>query len=186
MLMERSVPRFDKNHVILMGVSGCGKSTIGAELSCLSRIPYSDGDDLHPSANVEKMRSGLPLDDADRLPWLEECGRSVAQARSGLILGCSSLKLSYRDTLRKNAFPVQPIFVYLEGNREALLQRLQKREGHYMPASLLDSQLAALEPPEPFEGAIIVGIERPAKDLAERIFNLLGWRAQCVAQRSQS
>lgn len=175
--------RFEKNHVIIMGVSGCGKSTVGAELSYLSRIPYVDGDDLHPVVNVEKMRAGIPLDDADRLPWLEECGRSITAARSGLILGCSSLKLSYRDTLRKTAFPVQPIFVYLEGSREVLLQRMQGRKGHYMPPSLLDSQLAILEPPRSSEGAIIVGIEHAAKDLAERIFNLLGWRAQCVAQR---
>ncbi|SLN63431.1 Thermoresistant gluconokinase [Aquimixticola soesokkakensis] len=175
--------RFEQNHVVIMGVSGCGKSTVGAELSRLSRIPYLDGDDLHPLANVEKMRAGVALGDADRLPWLEACGRHLAGARYGLILGCSALKSDYRDLIRKCAFPVQPVFVYLEGDKELLQARLHARAGHYMPASLLDSQLATLEPPGPSERAITVNIARPAKELAEELFNQLGWRAQCVAQR---
>ncbi|WP_417280738.1 gluconokinase [Celeribacter sp.] len=175
--------RFKQSHVVIMGVSGCGKSTVGAALARMGRIGYLDGDDLHSVENVEKMRAGIPLTDADRLPWLEECGATLGRAHSGLVLGCSALKFGYRDIIRRTAFPVQPVFVFLNGNRDVLLERMESRTGHYMPSSLLDSQLKTLEPPVPSEQAMIVDIDQPAERLAEDIFNRLGWRAEFVARR---
>lgn len=175
--------RFKQSHVVIMGVSGCGKSTVGAALARMGRLEYVDGDDLHPAANVEKMRAGIPLTDADRLPWLEDCGATLGRARTGLVLGCSALKVDYRDIIRRTAFPVQPVFVYLQGSRDVFLERMESRTGHYMPSSLLNSQLETLEPPVPSERALTVDIDQPAERLAEEIFNRLGWRAECVAGR---
>lgn len=175
--------RFKQSHVVIMGVSGCGKSTVGTALARMGLLNYIDGDDLHPGANVEKMRAGIPLTDEDRLPWLEDCGANLGRARFGLVLGCSALKVDYRNIIRRTAFPVQPVFVYLEGSRAVLLERMERRTGHYMPSSLLDSQLDTLEPPLPSERVITVDIDQPAERLAEEIFNRLGWRAECVARR---
>ncbi|WP_255731470.1 gluconokinase [Phaeobacter sp. B1627] len=177
--------RFEQSHVVIMGVSGCGKSTVGAALAALSRLEYVDGDDLHPVANVDKMRAGIPLTDADRQPWLEDCGAALGRAHTGLILGCSALKLSYREIIRRTAFPAKPVFVYLHGSREVLSARMGQREGHYMPTSLLDSQLATLEPPTGPEGAITVDIDQPADRIAELIFNGLGWRAESIARQGK-
>lgn len=139
--------------IIIMGVSGCGKSSVGAGLSQRLGIPYRDGDDLHPAANVEKMRAGHPLTDDDRWPWLDRVA-AVLAADAPVIIGCSALRRAYRDRLRAGAGgPVQ--FVHLAGSRELLAKRMSARTGHYMPLSLLDTQLAALEPPSPDEALTI-------------------------------
>ena len=156
--------------MVLMGVSGCGKSSVGAALSTALSIPYLDGDHLHPAANVAKMRAGTPLTDADRWPWLDRVAQVMAD-RSPVIIGCSALRRSYRDRLRQGArAPVQ--FVHLSGSRSVIATRLAARQGHYMPASLLDSQFAALETPGPDE-ALTVDIDQPLTDLVADILQQL-------------
>ncbi len=141
-----------------MGVSGCGKSSVGEGLAARLGIPYRDGDDLHPPANVEKMRAGVPLTDADRWPWLDRVAGVLATG-APVIVGCSALRRAYRDRLRTGAGgPVR--FIYLSGSREVIATRMAARSGHYMPTSLLDSQFAALEPPGPGE-ALVLDIDQP-------------------------
>lgn len=152
--------------VVLMGVAGCGKSSVGAALADRLGIPYRDGDDLHPAVNVEKMRQGIPLTDEDRWPWLDRVAATLAQD-APLIIGCSALKRRYRDRIREGAGgPVR--FVHLDGSRALIAGRMAAREGHYMPLSLLDSQFAALEPPGP-EEALRVSIDQPLATLVEAI-----------------
>lgn len=144
--------------VIIMGVAGCGKSSVGDGLSAQLGIPYHDGDDLHPSANVTKMRAGIPLTDEDRWPWLDRVAQELATC-APIIIGCSALKRAYRDRIRAVAGgPVH--FVHLAGSRDLIAGRMAQRSGHYMPLSLLDSQFAALEPPTPDE-ALTVQIGQP-------------------------
>lgn len=134
--------------LVIMGVAGCGKSTIGGTLAAHLDWPYQEGDDFHPPANVAKMRAGKPLDDADRQPWLAAIARwmdAQTEARRPGVIGCSALKRRYRDFLRE-AHP-QVWFVYLRVSRETLQHRVRARHHEYMPASLLDSQLATLEEP---------------------------------------
>jgi gluconokinase len=152
--------------VILMGVSGCGKSSVGEGLSARLGLPYRDGDDLHPAANVEKMRTGIPLTDADRWPWLDRVAGVLARD-APVIVGCSALRRAYRDRLRAGAGgPVH--FVHLSGSRDLIAARMTGRKGHYMPASLLDSQFAALEPPGPDE-ALTIDIDQPLPALIDAI-----------------
>lgn len=144
--------------IVIMGVSGCGKSSVGEGLAERLGIPYRDGDDLHPPANVEKMRAGIPLTDADRWPWLD---RVAATLRDGapVIVGCSALRRAYRDRLRAGAGgPLR--FIHLTGDRDLIAGRMSGRTGHYMPPSLLDSQFAALDPPGPDE-ALTIDIDQP-------------------------
>jgi gluconokinase len=150
--------------LVLMGVSGCGKSSVGAALAARLAIPYRDGDDLHPAANVEKMRAGVPLTDADRWPWLDRVA-AVLRDAAPVIVGCSALRRVYRDRLRQ-AGAVR--FVHLSGAREVIAARMAARTGHYMPPSLLDSQYAALEPPGADE-AVTVDIAAPLPDLVATI-----------------
>ena len=145
--------------IVVMGVSGCGKSSVGAALSQALGIPYRDGDDLHPAVNVAKMRAGEALTDADRWPWLERVAQDLARL-APVIVGCSALRRVYRDRIRAGAGgPV--LFVHLAGSREVIAARMAARSGHFMPASLLDSQFATLEPPGPDEAAITVDINQP-------------------------
>lgn len=144
----------------MKGVSGAGKSTLGAAIAEHLGLPYEDGDDLHPKENVDKMSRGEPLNDADRLPWLKQIReRGVAACREGdgVVIGCSALKVSYRDILRGKesaeeekkdgpAFPTR--FVFISGSREELFERMSHRKGHYMKASMLESQLTTLETPD--------------------------------------
>lgn len=135
--------------VVLMGVTGSGKSTTGEGLAARWGWPYHDGDDFHPPENVEKMRGGTPLTDADRRPWLEALHRkaeAVLAAGEGAIIGCSALKQSYRDILR--GYLTRIVFVWLDVPRDELAERVSERRGHFMPPSLLDRQLATLEPPD--------------------------------------
>lgn len=138
--------------LVIMGVSGSGKSTIGGALAAQLGWRYTEGDDFHPPANVAKMRAGKPLDDADRQPWLAAIARWMdarVQSRRPGVIGCSALKRAYRDLLRAGRRQVW--FLYLRVSRETLQQRVTTRHHAYMPASLLDSQLATLEEPGPDE-----------------------------------
>jgi gluconokinase/shikimate kinase len=143
--------------LVLMGVSGCGKSTVAALLAGRLSWDFEEGDELHPPANVAKMASGHPLNDDDRRPWLALIAawiRERTDAGQPGIITCSALKRSYRDILRGD----RVVFVYLAGTRELIAKRLAARHGHFMPAALLDSQFADLEPPAPDENAVTVDI----------------------------
>lgn len=152
--------------IVIMGVSGCGKSSVGEALAARLAIPYRDGDDLHPPENVEKMRAGIPLTDADRWPWLDRVAQ-VLRDEAPVIVGCSALRRAYRDRMRCGAGgPVR--FVHLSGSRAVIAARMAARKGHYMPLSLLDSQFAALEPPGPDE-AMVVDIDQPLAAIIDAI-----------------
>jgi gluconokinase len=141
--------------VVMMGVSGAGKSTVARRLAGALGWDFAEGDELHPAKNVAKMAAGQPLTDEDRAPWLEQVAHWIdaeIDARRSGVITCSALKRAYRDVLRRP----QVLFVYLSVSRAELEQRLTNRPRHYMPASLLDSQLAALEPPGANETAIVV------------------------------
>ncbi|WP_153407531.1 gluconokinase [Nocardia macrotermitis] len=131
--------------IAVMGVSGSGKTTVGRRLASELGAPYADGDDLHPAANIAKMSAGIPLDDADRLPWLDAVGQWLAeQGERGAVVSCSALKHEYRDRLRA-AVPGL-YFAALDVPRAELIRRMTTRTGHFMHVELLDSQLATLQP----------------------------------------
>lgn len=160
--------------IVIMGVSGCGKSSVGAALSGALGIPYRDGDDLHPPANVAKMRAGEALTDADRWPWLDRVAGELARL-APVIVGCSALRRSYRDRIRAGAGgPV--CFVHLAGSREVISARMAARSGHFMPTSLLDSQFATLEPPGPDEAAMTIDIDQPMERLVADVLRQLKLR----------
>jgi gluconokinase len=162
--LRSDVPR----RIVLMGVAGSGKSAVGAALAARLGAAYVDGDDLHPRQNIEKMSRGEPLTDEDRWPWLALVGRRLAEPDGILIVGCSALKRRYRDLIRQEAHaPVT--FVHLSGSKELIAARVATRTGHFMPASLLDSQFAALEPPGDDEDAITVDIDKPLEHIVEVI-----------------
>lgn len=130
--------------IVVMGVSGSGKSTVGAALAQRLRVPFADADDFHPPANIAKMTAGHPLDDQDRYPWLETIGRWLADHPGGGVMSCSALKRSYRDQLRQHCPDLR--FLHLTGSPEVIARRQASRPGHFMPASLLASQFDTLEP----------------------------------------
>ena len=151
-----------------MGVSGCGKTTIGLALAQQLGVPFIEGDSLHPPRNVAMMAAGTPLNDADRADWLAAIAHKLSQAAAagqGLVVSCSALKRRYRDVLRGGAPDLR--FVHLHGSLSVLRQRMNERRGHYMPPSLLDSQLATLEPPEPDEAALTLDIDQPVERITE-------------------
>jgi gluconokinase len=156
--------------LVVMGVSGCGKSTIGALLGDRLGVPFFDGDDFHPLANKAKMAAGIPLDDDDRAPWLAEIGAALATPADGAgsrIIACSALKRSYRDLLR--SFAPDLVFVHLSGEAATISGRLSSRAHEYMPSSLLASQLATLEPLGPDEAHIAVDIAGDPASLVDAI-----------------
>lgn len=161
--------------IVIMGVSGCGKSSVGAALSQRLGIPYRDGDSLHSPANIRKMQAGEALTDADRWPWLDRVAQELA-ALAPVIIGCSALRRSYRDRIRAGAGG-SVCFVHLAGSRSLIAARMAERSGHFMPASLLDSQFAALEPPKPDEDAITVDIDQPLDSLVADILRQMKSRA---------
>ena len=145
---------------VIMGVAGSGKTTIGAALARALATPFLEGDELHPPANVERMAQGIPLTDDDRRPWLLAIAQQLRDAQRaglGLVVTCSALKRSYRDLLR-SASGAALQFVHLTGDRDVIAERLAGRHGHFMPASLLDSQIATLEAPAPDEHAWVCDI----------------------------
>jgi gluconokinase len=144
--------------IVVMGVSGSGKSTVGAALAQRLRVPFGDGDDLHPPANVAKMTAGQPLNDDDRYPWLEAIGKWLADHHDGGVMSCSALKRTYRDQLRRHCAAVE--FLHLSGSPEVIGKRQASRPGHFMPASLLQSQFATLEPLEPDEHGIAIDVDQ--------------------------
>lgn len=129
---------------VLMGVSGCGKSSVGTALKAVCDVEFLDGDDLHPKENIEKMSRGLPLDDEDRAPWLADVGRGLARHDGAIAIGCSALKRKYRDWIRAEVD--EPVhFLHLDAPESILMGRVSNRSGHFMPAALLRSQFDALE-----------------------------------------
>jgi gluconokinase len=147
-----------------MGVSGSGKSNIGAAFARALGVPFVEGDQYHSAENVARMASGIPLTDDDRLGWLRSIGariREAADTGTGLVISCSALKRSYRDILRAEAGAPELQFIFLHGPRSLLAERLAGRHGHFMPPSLLDSQIATLEEPSPDEHAWACDIEDP-------------------------
>lgn len=150
--------------MVVMGVSGCGKSSVGEEIARLTAAQFVDGDDLHPAANKAKMGAGIPLDDDDRWPWLDQVGATLS-APEGAIVACSALKRVYRDRIR--AVAPDTIFVHLAGSRDLLWERMTARKDHFMPASLLDSQLAILEPLGADENGVTLDITEIVPRLAE-------------------
>jgi len=151
--------------IVVMGVTGCGKSTVGVALAERLKVPFGDADDFHSPENVEKMSAGVPLDDADRRPWLLSIGAWLAAQPDGAVASCSALKRSYRDVLRESAPDVA--FVHLHGDRETVRRRVSGRAGHFMPSSLVDSQFAALEPLDPDERGVVLDLDAPVEDLVE-------------------
>ena len=153
----------DARAIVVMGVSGCGKTSVAEGLAAALSAAFIEGDSLHPTINVEKMSKGVPLTDADRWPWLDAVGRAVSDAREegrGVVVSCSALKKSYRGRLRAAAGGALT-FVFLKGSRDLLLSRMAARQGHFMPVSLLDSQLATLEDPTGEPGVVTVDIDMP-------------------------
>jgi carbohydrate kinase (thermoresistant glucokinase family) len=155
---------------VVMGVSACGKSTVGRALAQARGATYLDGDHFHPAENVARMAAGQALTDADRQGWLLALSDRLAQARAageGVVLSCSALKRAYRDVLRQGAPHLRLIF--LHGSRELLAARIAARTDHYMPPSLLDSQLATLEPPQPDESALDFDVALTPQQIVDRI-----------------
>ena len=149
-----------------MGVSGSGKSTIGAAFARALGIDFVEGDEYHPAENVKRMAAGIPLTDDDRAPWLRALARRIREAKdagTGLVMSCSALKRSYRDILRADVAELR--FVFLEGQRALIAERFAGRRGHFMPPSLLDSQFATLEEPSPDEDAWVCDIREAPQDL---------------------
>jgi carbohydrate kinase (thermoresistant glucokinase family) len=150
--------------VIVMGVTGCGKTSVGKQLSAKTNKPFLDGDDFHPLENILKMKHGKPLDDNDRIPWLENLATQISNAGpTGCILACSALKQSYRDKLSQQK---EVKFIYLKGSRDLISKRIHARTGHYMPPQLLDSQFNDLEEPH---DAIVIDINNSIDEITDKI-----------------
>jgi gluconokinase len=160
--------------VVVMGVSGSGKSTVAALLAAALGCQFQEGDDLHPPENVEKMRSGTPLTDADRMPWLRKIAEEIdgwrARGECG-VLTCSALKRSYRDLIIGDRHDV--VLVYLKGSRDLIHRRMAARHEHFMPVALLDSQFATLEEPTPDKHPIIVDVGGKPAEIAHEIVRQL-------------
>jgi gluconokinase len=155
--------------VVIFGVSGVGKTTVGKLLADELGWKFYEADDFHPAANIEKMKHGIPLGDEDRRPWLERLRQVIERcitADENAVIACSALKRAYRDFLRVND---NVRFVFLRASRARVAERLQRRHGHFMPPRLLDSQFADLEEPGADEQALTVAIEGSAEDVAEVI-----------------
>ena len=179
----------DKPLIVVMGVAGSGKTTIASGLAERLRVPFVEGDSLHPAANVKKMASGIPLTDEDRWPWLEAIGQRMEVERAtghGVVVACSALKRSYRDCLRKYVHGKMH-FVLLDGSRRLISDRMKHRKGHFMPPALLDSQFATLEPPTQDEHAVILDIShRPAELVEEAARSITRSEERRVGKECQS
>ena len=156
--------------VVVMGVSGCGKTTIGEKLAQALQATFIDADDLHPAANKAKMAHGIALDDEDRWPWLERVGLALA-SHENIVIACSALKKSYREKISAAAADTQ--YIHLTGTREILLERLLGRNGHFMPVELLDSQLQTLEAPQAGEAAVEVSIDQSVEKIIDECITFI-------------
>lgn len=152
--------------LVVMGICGCGKSTIGTLLADRLNLPFYDGDDFHPEANVAKMSAGEPLTDADRQPWLECLAAEMKKwhAEGGAVLACSALKERYRTILKAEC--PDAVMIFLDGSKEVILERMEKRTDHFFPPGLIDTQLAALEQPK---DAIVVDIREAPEQVVDSI-----------------
>ena len=155
--------------IVVMGICSCGKTLVGQKLAQQLGLVFYDADDYHPKENVEKMTKQIPLNDKDRIPWLVEMARQMPkwESKGGAVLACSALKESYRQILSSGG---NVCFVYLKGTKEFILQRMQNRKKHFMPTSLIDSQLVALEEPT---DAITVDIESSPEAIVRKIISQL-------------
>ena len=157
--------------LVTMGVSGSGKTTTGQTIARQLGLPFVDGDDLHPAENKAKMASGVPLPDVDREPWLRIIGEKLSSAPDGIVVVCSALKKSYRDAIRVAA--PDAFFVHLEGSQELIESRIADREHEFMPANLLASQFATLEPLDDTEAHVNVSIEKTPQEIAALVASRL-------------
>ena len=161
--------------VVVMGVSGCGKTRIGEQLAAALEVPFFDADAFHSDRNIQKMADGIPLTDSDRAGWLEDLATLIADAPTGLVLACSALKVSYRDHLRTGSGGLR--FVYLEGDQELIWQRLSAREDHYFSGrQMLASQFATLEPPRAEPDVLALNVDA-------RVANACGGGDSCLHVR---
>jgi gluconokinase len=159
----------DTLQVVVMGVSGCGKSTIARALAQTLGVEFVEGDELHPPVNVQRMAAGIPLTDHDRRDWLAAIGERLGTAHDagrGMVVACSALKRRYRDELRRRAPGLR--LIHLHGDAPLLAERLARRSGHYMPPSLLPSQLQALELPDLEEDALVLDIRMPPTRIVQQ------------------
>jgi gluconokinase len=164
-----------RSPIVVMGVSGSGKSVVGAALAQRLRVPFADADDFHPAANIAKMTSGQPLNDDDRYPWLDAVGEWLAgHCGDGGVMGCSALKRKYRDQLRRHCPDV--IFLHLSGSPEVIGRRQASRPGHFMPASLVKSQFDTLEPLDLDEGGITIDVDQDVDSIVDNYVALSGTR----------
>ncbi|MDP4503260.1 gluconokinase [Nonomuraea turcica] len=168
-------------HIVVMGVSGAGKTTVALGISELTGLRFAEADEFHPEENVARMRAGIPLDDADRWPWLRDLAAWMAARHAegvSTVLACSALKRAYRDVLRQG--PPEVEFVHLDGSAELIRDRMTRRTGHYMSAGLLDSQRAILEHLGPEESGIVVEVALSPAELVAAIVTRLGLPAAPV------
>jgi gluconokinase len=149
--------------LVIMGVAGCGKSSLGRDCAHALQLPFLEGDDFHPAANIEKMRQGTPLTDADRAEWLDKLAQQLRLHTGGVVLACSALKARFRATLR--AAQPELKFVYLDISRAQATERVLARRSHFFPVTLLGSQFDALEPPNAEPGVLCLGAENPREHL---------------------
>jgi gluconokinase len=161
--------------IVVMGVSGSGKSTVGAALAQRLRVPFADADDFHPPANIEKMTAGRPLNDDDRYPWLEAIGEWLGvRCRDGGVMSCSALKRKYRDQLRRHCPDVT--FLHLAGSPEVIGRRQASRPGHFMPATLLASQFETLEPLTADERGVSIDVDQDIDSIIDTYLALSATR----------
>lgn len=160
--------------IVVMGVSGSGKSTVGAALAQRLRVPFADADDVHPPANIAKMTAGQPLDDDDRHPWLEAIGEWLAEHSDGGVMSCSALKRKYRDQLRRHCADV--VFLHLAGTPQVIGRRQSSRPGHFMPGSLLASQFNTLEPLEADERGTTIDVDQNIDSIVDNYVTLSATR----------
>lgn len=179
--MTGETARLAPQSVVVMGVSGSGKTVVGKALAKRLGWRFADGDTFHPPENIQRMASGLPLRDEDRWGWLDAIGAEIAYAEAdgvGLIVGCSALKRAYRDRLRRAAPRIR--FVFLSVDRALAAERVAARKDHFMPASLIDSQFAALEPPTADEHPLVLDAALDVKALVTQAADGLGGQATAI------
>ncbi|MEU5528977.1 gluconokinase [Micromonospora chersina] len=171
-------------HVVVMGVSGAGKTTVARGISELTGLRFAEADEFHTEAHVAQMRAGIPLTDADRWPWLRALAGWMAERHAegvSTVLTCSALKRAYRDVLRQG--PAKVEFLHLDGAAQLIRDRLDRRVGHYMPASLFDSQRAILEHLGPDESGVVLEVAAPPEELVRRAVDLLGLRSRAAVAK---
>jgi gluconokinase len=171
-----------KTVIVVMGVAGCGKSTVGRMLAQRLGWPFAEADDFHSAANVAKMAAGTPLTDEDRRPWLESIRRWMDETASDSVVTCSALRRSYRDILRGAQANVR--FLHLSGTQESIGARMAARTSHFMPTSLLASQLATLEPLEAGEDGVVINVTGRPEEIVASAIKVLGLREMGAKQGS--